>query len=46
MRLSKTYNEDITKTAGYKKAMDDVKHSRVTESDSHKGFYKEMGMPY
>ena len=24
-------NEDITKTAGYKEAMDDIKHGRVTE---------------
>lgn len=33
--------EDITQTAGYKKAMDDVKHGRVTEYASLKDFYKE-----
>ena len=36
--------EDITKTAGYKEAMDDVKHGRVTEYASLKDFYKEMGL--
>ena len=36
--------EDITQTAGYKKAMDDVKHGRVTEYASLKDFYKEMGL--
>lgn len=36
--------EDITQTAGYKKAMDDVKHGRVTEYTSLKDFYKEMGL--
>lgn len=35
--------EDITQTAGYKEAMDDVKHGRVTEYSSLKDFYKEMG---
>ena len=35
--------EDITQTTGYKKAMDDVKHGRVTEYASLKDFYKEMG---
>ena len=34
--------EDITQTAGYKEAMDDVKHGRVTEYASLKDFYKEM----
>ena len=35
---------DITKTAGYREAMDDVKHGRVTHYDSLKDFYKEMGL--
>ena len=34
----------ITQTAGYKEAMDDVKHGRVTEYASLKDFYKEMGL--
>ena len=33
--------DDITKTAGYKEAMDDVKHGRVTEYASLKDFYKD-----
>ena len=28
---NKSKSEDITKTAGYKEAMDDIKHGRVTE---------------
>ena len=44
VRVHKTKNEDITKTAGYKEAMDDVKHGRVTEYASLKDFYKEMGL--
>jgi hypothetical protein len=39
-----TKNEDITKTAGYKEAMDDIKHGRVTEYASLKDFYKEIGL--
>ena len=35
---------DITKTAGYREAMDDVKNGRVTHYDSLKDFYKEMGL--
>ena len=35
---------DVTKTAGYREAMDDVKHGRVTHYDSLKDFYKEMGL--
>ena len=37
--------EDITKTAGYKEAMDDIKHGRVTEYASLKDFYKEIFQP-
>ncbi|MCR5152194.1 MAG: hypothetical protein K6A98_03435 [Prevotella sp.] len=35
---------DITKTAGYREAMDDVKNGRVYQYDSLKDFYKEMGL--
>ena len=35
---------DITQTAGYREAMDDVKHGRVHHNDSLKDFYKEMGL--
>ena len=41
---SKPKEYDITKTAGYREAMDDVKHGRVTHYDSLKDFYKEMGL--
>ena len=44
LKVHKTKNEDITKTAGYKEAMDDIKHGRVTEYASLKDFYKEMGL--
>ena len=43
-REPKAKNEDITQTAGYKEAMDDIKHGRVTEYASLKDFYKEMGL--
>jgi hypothetical protein len=35
---------DVTKTAGFKEAMEDVKHGSVTRYDSLKDFYKEMGL--
>jgi len=44
VKVHKTKTEDITKTAGYKEAMEDVKHGRVTEYASLKDFYKEMGL--
>ena len=44
VKVHKTKSEDITKTAGYKEAMDDIKHGRVTEYASLKDFYKEIGL--
>ncbi|MBR4327778.1 MAG: hypothetical protein IKP73_19860 [Bacteroidales bacterium] len=43
---AKTVKEefDITKTAGYKEAMDDVKHGRVTEYASVDDYFKKMGV--
>ena len=35
---------DITQTAGYRAALDDVKHGRVTTYASLEDFYKEMGL--
>ena len=35
---------DITKTASYRAAMEDVKHGRVTTYASLEDFYKEMGL--
>ena len=43
-KASKEKDYDITKTAGYREAMDDVKNGRVTTYDSLKDFYKEMGL--
>ena len=41
-RKPKPRVEDITQTAGYKEAMDDVKHGRVTEYASLKDFYSDI----
>ena len=35
---------DITKTTGFKEALKDVKHGRVTKYESLEDFYKEMGL--
>ena len=35
---------DVTKTAGFRNAMEDVKHGRVTTYNTLKDFYKEMGL--
>jgi hypothetical protein len=44
VKKQKTKEYDITKTAGYREAMDDVKNGRVYHYDSLKDFYKEMGL--
>ena len=44
VKVQRPKSEDITKTAGYKEAMDDVRNGRVTEYTSLKDFYKEMGL--
>ena len=43
-KSTKEKDYDITKTAGYREAMDDVKNGRVYHYDSLKDFYKEMGL--
>lgn len=35
---------DVTKTAGFRNTMEDVKHGRVTTYNTLKDFYKEMGL--
>lgn len=35
---------DITKTAGFKEAMDDVKHGRVTEYESAADMFQKLGI--
>ena len=43
-KKAKARNLDITKTAGYREAMEDIRLGRVTHYDSLKDFYKEMGL--
>ena len=38
----KPKNEDITKTTGFKKAMDDIKHGRVYHADSVDDMMKQI----
>ena len=42
LKVHKTKTEDITKTAGYKEAMDDVKHGRVYHADSVDDMFKQI----
>ena len=42
--VQKEKQYDITRTAGFRAAMDDVKNGRVTRYDSLQDFYKEMGL--
>ena len=44
VKVQKPKETDITKTAGYKAAMDDVRNGRVTTYASLEDFYKEMGL--
>ena len=44
VKVQKPKEHDITKTAHYKEAMDDVKNGRVTTYASLEDFYKEMGL--
>lgn len=43
-REPKAKNEDITQTAGYKEAMDDIKHGRVYTYDSVDQLFEELGI--
>lgn len=42
--LKSAEEHDITKTAGYKEAMDDVWHGRVTHYDSVDQLFEELGI--
>ena len=35
---------DVTKTAAFREALEDVEHGRVTKYESLTDFYKEMGL--
>ena len=41
---TKSKKQDITQTAGYREAMEDIRLGRVTHYGSLKEFYKEMGL--
>ena len=43
-KASKEKNYDITKTAGYREAMDDVKNGRVTTYDSVEDLFQKLGI--
>ena len=42
LKVHKSKNEDITKTAGYKEAMDDIKHGRVYHAESVDDMFKQI----
>lgn len=42
VKVQKSKEYDITKTAGYKEAMDDVKHGRVTHYDSVDDMFRSI----
>ena len=42
VKVQKRKEYDITKTAGYKEAMDDVKHGRVYHADSVDDMFKQI----
>ena len=44
VKVEKPKAYDITKTAGYKEAMDDVKNGRVTEYDSVEDLFQKLGI--
>jgi hypothetical protein len=44
VKVQKPKEYDITKTAGYKAAMDDVKNGRVTEYDSVEDLFQKLGI--
>ena len=43
-KATKKNDYDITKTAGYREAMDDVKNGRVTTYDSVDDMFKKLGI--
>lgn len=42
VKVQKPKKYDITKTAGYREAMDDVKHGRVSHYGSVEDLFKEL----
>ena len=44
VKVHKTKNEDITKTAGYKEAMEDIRLGRVLTYESVDQLFEELGI--
>lgn len=44
VKKTKPKEYDITKTAGFREAMDDIEHGRVTTYDSVDDLFKELGI--
>ena len=44
VKVHKTKNEDITKTAGYKEAMEDIRRGRVSTYESVDQLFEELGI--
>ena len=44
VRVHKTKNEDITKTAGYKEAMENIRLGRVSTYESVDQLFEELGI--
>ena len=44
VRVHKTKNEDITKTTGYKEAMEDIRLGRVSTYESVDQLFEELGI--
>ena len=44
VKVHKTKNEDITKTAGYKEAMEDIRLGRVSTYESVDQLFEELGI--
>lgn len=43
-KTAKPKEYDVTKTASYREAMEDVKHGRVTEYDSVEDMFQKLGI--
>lgn len=44
VKKTKPKEYDITKTAGFREAMDDIEHGRVSTYDSVDDLFKELGI--
>ena len=44
VKKTKPKEYDITKTAGFREAMDDIEHGRVSTYDSVEDLFKELGI--